>query len=323
MRAWGRLFRLSLAPSAAADIAAGIVLAAGVWPSGFRAVALMLASLCVYHGGMALNDWADRETDLRARPDRPIPSGRVRASSALAAAMLLLVAGPTLALVADPASALVLAAVSLAAVVYDVSARGPWIGPLLLAACRAGNLSAGMIYGARCRVEAPGSFAPGSFAVDALGADRTTLVALAAAYALYVFFVSRLGRLEDIESESTLGRAPSLYLAGASLMLLAPAIAALVRVMHAELAQREAGIACAGAAFVAIWGSGPLAARAWKTRAWRKLDVLRAMGLALRRLLVFSAGTALIAGSAGWIVAAAILCGYPISYLLRGVFPPS
>jgi len=318
MRAWGRLFRLSLAPSAAADIAAGIVLAAGVWPSGFRAVALMLASLCVYHGGMALNDWADRETDLRARPDRPIPSGRVRASSALAAAMLLLVAGPTLALVADPASALVLAAVSLAAVVYDVSARGPWIGPLLLAACRAGNLSAGMIYGARCRDEAPGSFA-----ADALGADRTTLVALAAAYALYVFFVSRLGRLEDIESESTLGRAPSLYLAGASLMLLAPAIAALVRVVHAELAQREAGIACAGAAFVAIWGSGPLAARAWKTRAWRKLDVLRAMGLALRRLLVFSAGTALIAGSAGWIVAAAISCGYPISYLLRGVFPPS
>jgi 4-hydroxybenzoate polyprenyltransferase len=322
MTAWGRLFRLSLAPSAAADIAAGIVLAAGAWPPGFRAVALMLASLCVYHGGMALNDWADRETDLRARPDRPIPSGRVSASSALAAAMLLLVAGPALALVADPVSALVLAAVSLAAVVYDVSARGAWIGPLLLAACRAGNLSAGMIYGATCRVETADSFG-GSLGVVSLGVDRATLVALAAAYAFYVFFVSRLGRLEDTESESTLGRAPSLYLAGAALMLLAPAIAALARVVHAELAEREAGIACAGAAFVAIWGSGPLAARAWKTRAWRKLDVLRAMGLALRRLLVFSAGTALIAGNAGWIVAAAILCGYPISYLLRGVFPPS
>jgi 4-hydroxybenzoate polyprenyltransferase len=282
----------------------------------------MLASLCVYHGGMALNDWADRETDLRARPDRPIPSGRVSASSALAAAMLLLVAGPALALVADPTSALVLAAVSLAAVVYDVSARGAWIGPLLLAACRAGNLSAGMIYGATCRVETADSFG-GSLGVVSLGVDRATLVALAAAYAFYVFFVSRLGRLEDTESESTLGRAPSLYLAGAALMLLAPAIAALARVVHAELAEREAGIACAGAAFVAIWGSGPLAARAWKTRAWRKLDVLRAMGLALRRLLVFSAGTALIAGNAGWIVAAAILCGYPISYLLRGVFPPS
>jgi hypothetical protein len=34
MRTLGRLLRLSLAPSAAADIAAGLVLGAGVWPHG-------------------------------------------------------------------------------------------------------------------------------------------------------------------------------------------------------------------------------------------------------------------------------------------------
>ena len=300
MRAWGRLFRLSLAPSAAADIAAGIVIAARAWPRGLGAVALMIASLCVYHGGMALNDWADRGSDARVRPDRPIPSGRVRASSALTVAMLLLVAGPALAVAADRTSALVLAVVSLAAVVYDVSARGAWSGPLLLAACRAGNLSAGMAYGASWR----------SAAADPLDArERATLAALVAAYALYVLLVSRLGRLEDTEHDEPLGRAPSRYLVGAALALLAPALVAFSRVMSGELARREAGVACAGASFVALWGAGPLCARALRTREWRKLDVLRAMGLALRRLLVFTAGTAVLAGSAGWIVAAAILCG--------------
>ena len=52
------------------------------------------------------------------------------------------------------------------------------------------------------------------------------------------------------------------------------------------------------------------------------------MGAALRRLLIFSATCALVGaargGSAdGWIVAAVILAGYPVSFALRRVFPPS
>jgi 4-hydroxybenzoate polyprenyltransferase len=321
MRAWGRLFRLSLAPSAAADIAAGVILAARVWPRGFAVCLLMFASLCVYHGGMALNDWADREIDERARPDRPIPSGRVPASSALAAALVLLAVGPVLAWSADRGSGIILSAVAIAAMMYDVGRRGAWRGPLLLAACRAGNLSAGIAYGSAAR----GGSAASSDASDALATgDRFAFAAIIVAYALYVFLVSRLGRLEDREGDEKLTRAPAMYLCGAACALLVPAAVMTKRVLDGELhLPREAGVALAGAAFVAVWGAGPLAVRALKTREWSKLDVLRAMGLALRRLLVFTAGTALLAGSSGWIVAAAILCGYPLSYLLRGVFPPS
>jgi hypothetical protein len=57
---------------------------------------------------------------------------------------------------------------------------------------------------------------------------------------------------------------------------------------------------------------------------WSSGDLTSATGLALRRLLVFTAAVALSAGgSASWIVAGAILCGYPVSFALRGVFPPS
>jgi len=80
-RTYGRLMRLSLAPSAIADIAAGILLGGqGHWPTSSRAPAgLMLASLCIVHGAMILNDWSDRGGDGLTRPDRPIPSGAVPA----------------------------------------------------------------------------------------------------------------------------------------------------------------------------------------------------------------------------------------------------
>ena len=145
MKAWGRLLRLSLAPTAAADIAAGAVAGAGAWPTGGVFV-LMLASLAVYHGGMTLNDWADREGDRPLRPDRPIPSGAVRPAAALLVGASLLLIGPLLAYSCSPASAGVLLAVSATAFAYDVRLRGAVLGPLLLAACRAGNLTAGIVY---------------------------------------------------------------------------------------------------------------------------------------------------------------------------------
>ena len=51
------------------------------------------------------------------------------------------------------------------------------------------------------------------------------------------------------------------------------------------------------------------------------------MGLALRRLLVFTASVSALNWSpphhAALIVSAAIFCGYPLSFWLRKAFPPS
>jgi 4-hydroxybenzoate polyprenyltransferase len=310
MLAYGRLLRLSLAPSAAADIAAGVVLAAGWWPASWRPWLLMLASLCVYHGGMALNDWADRAEDVRSRPARPIPSGAVSARSALLLALALLLAGPLLAYVVAPRCALVLGAVSVLAGVYDLTGRGPWMGPLLLAACRMGNLGAGVALG----LGSPGhgaTFYPHSIAV----------------YGLYVYCVSRVARLEDTSDSAGKGSGARLGLGLAGALL---ALVGTIRMLlwlrhagHAPWPRGEIRGACAGAA-IALWGALGLIRRSLRRAPWHASGVMAAVGMALRRLLVATAAIAAQAGTRdGLWVAAAILCGYPVSHALRRVFPPT
>uniref|UniRef100_UPI001E65DD69 UbiA family prenyltransferase n=1 Tax=Cellulomonas hominis TaxID=156981 RepID=UPI001E65DD69 len=70
--------------------------AAGLPVAGRRAL-LPLASACLYAGGMALNDWADRDLDAVERPERPVPSGRIGAGRALGVAAGLGAAGLALA----------------------------------------------------------------------------------------------------------------------------------------------------------------------------------------------------------------------------------
>jgi hypothetical protein len=151
--AWGRLLRLSLAPSAAADVAAGLTIAHAGAASAPELWWLVPSSLCIYHGSMALNDWSDRAEDERVRPDRPIPSGAIDPRAALAAALLLLLGGVAFAALALPAAALWMGGVALCASFYNLAGRGPWLGPLLLAACRAGNLGVGWFCVERLQAE--------------------------------------------------------------------------------------------------------------------------------------------------------------------------
>src|SRR6185295_14130142 len=72
-------------------------------------------------------------------------------------------------------------AVAACAAFYDLFGRGAWLGPLLLGLCRAGNLGLGLAY------------------ASTLGAWRPALSCAPLAYGLYVFLVSRLARLEDVE----------------------------------------------------------------------------------------------------------------------------
>jgi len=298
MRALGRLLRLSLAPTAAADIAAGVVAGAGRWPRGSEPFLLILASLSVYHGGMVLNDWRDRRGDRLDRPDRPIPSGRITPAAALILGSSLLAAGPLIALGASRPCAAAIGGIALAALLYDLLLRGAWLGPGLLACCRGGNLAAGLVLGTGGILAGPTLIPPIS-------------------YAAYVFTVSRLARLEDADLEHRRRANPALLLVIAAFVLV---LAPCAGFLH-PLESRErlwAALALAGA------GAAGLIQAARHTGTWSGSDLTWATGLALRRLLVFTAAVALCAGgSAAWIVAGAILCGYPISYVLRGVFPPS
>lgn len=317
--AWGRLLRLSLAPSAAADVAAGLAVAHGSAAIAPRLWWLVPSSLAIYHGSMALNDWADRREDAGARPDRPIPSGEVSPGAARNAAFALLVLGVGFAWLALSQAAGWMAGVAVLASAYNLIGRGPWLGPTLLGLCRAGNLGVGWFVMQATMDDAVSSypvFTPehwahpngaGSFAARAI-----------AAYGLYVFFVSRLGRLEDVPDERPLGRSPSLYLALAAATLGATPIVLQWRLLP-DAPYRWIPVV------LALFGAIGLLRVALTTSAWTRSSVLRAMGMSLRRLLVFTAAIALLAlPSPNAIpIALAILAGYPASFALRRVFPPS
>ena len=306
--AWGQLLRLSMAPSALADAAAGLLLGAGAWP-GERAVWMLAAAFCAYHGGMALNDWADRAGDARTRPERPLPSGVIGATAALGVSLTLLLLGPLLAWQLEPRAGAAMLAVSAMAALYDLRGRGAWTGPLLLGLCRAGNLAAGMIAGAAIAGEGAALYTP--------ALPPPALLCAATLYGAYVFWLSRLGRLEDAEDDAPLGQRPRGFLLGASACLLLAPLAPLY-------GSASMGAPALLAALLAAAGAWPLARIATGTTTWSKGLVMSAMGMGLRRLLVFTAVLACASGaSEGPWVAAVILAGYPLAHALRRVFPPS
>ncbi len=316
MLALGRLLRLSLAPSALADIAAGVVLGAGHWPRGPAPFLLMAGSACVYHGGMALNDWSDRAEDARLGRPRPIPRGEIAAPVALALAAALLVLGPALAWLAAPRAGACLGTVALLAALYDLAGRGAWIGPVLLGACRAGNLAAGMALGVSVQ-EATRDYPFLSF---------TAVAPLL--YGSYVLCVSRLARLEDRAHADIEQGHPERWAALAAGFLGTHAIPGLATTLlqmrdhvHLETLQWVGPMA---ALYLAGWGARGLLRALPERRAWSPADVSRVVGMGLRRLLIATASLSAQAGTVpSLIISAAILCGYPVSYALRRLFPPT
>ncbi|GHH68189.1 SCO3242 family prenyltransferase [Promicromonospora soli] len=138
----GDLAELVRAPAAltvVGDSLAGLAAARAGTPTPFRSRHLLLpvASACLYLGGMALNDYADRDVDAVERPERPVPSGRVTPGTALAVGAALTAGGVAAAGVAGGRRALGVA-IPLAACVwtYDLAAKDRSAGPFVMAACR-------------------------------------------------------------------------------------------------------------------------------------------------------------------------------------------
>ena len=98
---------------------------------------LPLASVFLYSGGMALNDYADRQLDAVERPERPIPSGRVSARRALGIATAFMAVGVGLAAAGGGRRSLRVAAPLVGAIVlYNTVAKDTAAGPVSMAACR-------------------------------------------------------------------------------------------------------------------------------------------------------------------------------------------
>lgn len=301
--AWGRALRLSLAPSALADVAAGALVAgAGDAPPFERLWPLLVASSCVYHAGMAFNDYADRAHDAATRPDRPVPSGEVSARALRVLGFVLLCVSIASASLVDARAAAWVVGMAALVLVYDFGPRGAWRGPLLLGACRAANLALGLV------------FAHEAGAFESL----STSVLLPLAYGAYVVAASRVARLEDRAADAA-GGAPARGAAlCAALLLLLPAFVQ----VHAH---PPVGVSWPALALTAL-AAWPLLAAAFRTKRWTPADCGRFTGMALRRLLVFTAAIVLAhrgSSNDALYVAAGILAGFPLSAALRRVFPPT
>ena len=156
--ALAQLLRLPNVFTAFADIAlaacAGLAVTAGPPDAAFwaRAALLALASGCLYLAGMVWNDYFDLAEDAKARPFRPLPSGRVSTRTAALLGVALVLAGLTCAGLAGLPGAdewnpepLVFAG-TLAALVllYDAWLKHLPIGPLAMASCRFANVMMGL-----------------------------------------------------------------------------------------------------------------------------------------------------------------------------------
>ncbi len=142
---WLRLGRVSNLPTVWTNTLAGSALAASTLalPIGVSA-ALCLGLSAFYVGGMYLNDAFDREIDRKERPERPIPSGTVRASTVFTIGFLLLLLGVGtsfwMARGLDPAHGprTLLSGFALAAVIilYNLHHKRNPLSPLLMGLCR-------------------------------------------------------------------------------------------------------------------------------------------------------------------------------------------
>lgn len=110
---------------------------------------LIISSSCLYLAGMVLNDYFDRNKDLRERPARPIPSRRVPESAAFWLGSELVILGVAFAGIASffaatPLIGLTALLLAVAVVSYDGLLKKTPLGPFGMGACRMLNVLMGM-----------------------------------------------------------------------------------------------------------------------------------------------------------------------------------
>jgi 4-hydroxybenzoate polyprenyltransferase len=145
VRAYLELVRLPNLFTAVGDVVVGyLIVSRGVDVSWRDLVILILASVCLYAGGVVLNDYFDRDVDAVERPERPIPSGRVHERDALKLGVRLLSLGCVFAVGVGIPSLLVAVLLAGCIVLYD--ARGKrieYVGSVNMGACRFLNVVLG------------------------------------------------------------------------------------------------------------------------------------------------------------------------------------
>jgi len=143
-RAYLDLIRLPNLFTAAADVVAGFLYFGGRVEDWADLFALITASVCLYAGGVTLNDVCDEARDSVERPERPIPSRRISRHAALRLAVALLIIGFGFAAFTSTRAAMIAGLLIVAIVLYDALLKSTPVAPAVMGLCRALNLALGM-----------------------------------------------------------------------------------------------------------------------------------------------------------------------------------
>jgi 4-hydroxybenzoate polyprenyltransferase len=148
--------RLPNVCTALADVSMGYLFVNAETGSSARFVCLCLASSSLYLSGMIWNDVFDVDRDRIERPERPLPRGVIGLARARRVAAVLWVVGiaagwkasicparDTLPASLEWRSGIVATFVGVAALSYDAIAKQTVWGPMLMGACRTGNVLLG------------------------------------------------------------------------------------------------------------------------------------------------------------------------------------
>lgn len=149
-RAWLELIRPSNVLTAISDVLAGIALAClflqQILPELGTLTILCVASMLLYTGGIVFNDVFDAKLDLLERPERPIPSGRIKRLSAAVLGALAFTLGALLCLCINAQTFYVALAIVAMCLLYNRIAKHHFLfGPIVMGLCRGLNLLLGML----------------------------------------------------------------------------------------------------------------------------------------------------------------------------------
>lgn len=145
-RAWLQLFRAPNLFTVPGDPLAGFLIASGGVLDA-RVVPAIVASLCIYSAGLAMNDVIDLKEDLVERPKRPIPSGAISRSAAISAILALCFLGIGTLHVGLGAKAAVVGVILLLTVwLYNFTTKNlPFVGAITMGSCRGISLILGAV----------------------------------------------------------------------------------------------------------------------------------------------------------------------------------
>lgn len=144
IKAYLTLLRPANLVTAIADILAGMAIVGFLW-NDCSPILLFLSTICLYGGGVVLNDYFDASIDRFERPERPIPSGKVSEVSVLVFGSFLLGFGLIFAFLFQIQSGFIATAIVILVLTYNRFAKhNSIIGPIVMGMCRGGNLILGM-----------------------------------------------------------------------------------------------------------------------------------------------------------------------------------